>query len=127
MADLIYPELSYIITGICFDAHNELGRYAREKQYGDYLASKFKSINFPFLREIEIASTNNRIDFIVANKILLELKNKRIITKEDYCQVQRYLQACDIKLGLLINFRTQYLKPIRIVKIETANANKFKF
>jgi len=34
---IIYPELSYKIIGILFEAHNELGRYGREKQYGDVI------------------------------------------------------------------------------------------
>ena len=37
---LIYPKLSYVVTGICFDVHNELERYSREKQYGDLIERK---------------------------------------------------------------------------------------
>lgn len=40
--NLIYPELSYKINGILFSTHNEIGCYAREKQYGDVLERKFK-------------------------------------------------------------------------------------
>ena len=39
---LIYPELSYEITGLCFNIHNELGRYAKEKSYGDLFEQKLK-------------------------------------------------------------------------------------
>ena len=40
--DLIYKKLSYEITGILFEIHNELGRYCNEKQYGDILETKLK-------------------------------------------------------------------------------------
>lgn len=39
---IIYPELSYLITGICFAVHNELGRFSREKQYSDAIEKKAK-------------------------------------------------------------------------------------
>jgi len=39
--------------------------------------------------------------------------------------VQRYLQTANLKLGLLVNFRNRYLKPVRIVKIETDARHKF--
>jgi hypothetical protein len=48
---LIYPDLSYKICGLCFHAHNKLGRYRNEKQYGDLLEKLFKENNFNFERE----------------------------------------------------------------------------
>lgn len=38
---IIYPELSYLITGACFDVHNTMGRFLKEKQYGNELEKKF--------------------------------------------------------------------------------------
>lgn len=125
-AELIYPELSYLITGILFEAHNEKGRYAREKQYGDFIEKKLKELGIPYKREIIIADSGNTLDFIIENKIVLELKNKTILTKQDYFQLQRYLQTTGIKLGILVNFRYKYLKPIRIVRIDTISKAKYK-
>ena len=122
---LIYPELSYIITGICFEVHNELGRYCREKQCCDAIEKKLKIIGMPYLREFKIGASGNTVDFLIDKKIILEIKAKPLILKDDYFQVQRYLQASGIRLALLANFRNRYLKPIRIVRIDTKAKERF--
>lgn len=122
---IIYPELSYLITGLCFDIHNSIGRFCREKQYSDAIENKLKALKIPFQREFILKDTGNILDFIVDNKIILEIKAENSFLKENYYQIQRYLQASNLKLGLLINFRNRYLKPIRIIRIDTNIKNKY--
>lgn len=122
---LIFPELSYLLTGICFDVHNTLGRFSKEKQYCDVLEGKLKNSNVPYKRELKIQNTGNVLDFVIDNKIVLEIKAKRVLLKEDYYQLQRYLQTVNMKLGLLVNFRNRYLKPARVIKIDTDARKKF--
>lgn len=119
---VLHPELSYIITGILFAVHNELGQYAREKQYGDLIEVKLKESKIPYKREIAVADSGNILDFIIDNTIALELKSARILTKENYRQIQNYLQQTQLKLGLLVNFRPKYLKPMRIIRIDSHNS-----
>jgi len=116
---VIHPELSYTITGVLFSTHNELGEYAREKQYGDVIERKLKEIKIPYKREIAISDSGNILDFIIDNKIALELKSARILTKDNYRQIQNYLQQTGLKLGILVNFRSKYLKPVRIIRIDS--------
>ncbi|MBT3413111.1 MAG: GxxExxY protein [Candidatus Jacksonbacteria bacterium] len=121
MAELLFPELSYKINGLCFQAHNEIGRFGREKQYADRVEELFIKNNIEHEREFLIErleqspARGNRVDFYVKNNILLDLKTKNFITKEDYYQMQRYLKAANLKLGLIVNFRTTYLHPKRIL------------
>jgi GxxExxY protein len=115
---ILYPELSYTITGILFAAHNELGQYAREKQYGDVIEKKLEEAKIPYKREIAVADSGNILDFMIDDKIVIELKTTRIILRDHYRQIQNYLQQTQIKLGLLVNFRSQYLKPIRVIRID---------
>ena len=115
---IIHPELSYLVTGVCFSVHNELGRYAREKQYGDAIEQKLDESRIPYKREVRIGDSGDIVDFFIDDKILIELKAVRFLLKEYYFQIQRYLQTSRLRLGLLINFRNRYLKPVRIVRID---------
>ena len=45
----------------------------------------------------------------------IKMQEFSFITKEDYFQTQRYLQAANIKLGLIVNFRSTFLKPKRVI------------
>lgn len=120
--NLIYPELSYELTGILFGIHNELGRFRRERQYGDLLEIKLKEAGLNYEHEKELIldqgtdkRISDKVDFCVENKILIDLKAKKFITKEDYYQMLRYLKAAKLKLGLIVNFRNTYLKPKRVI------------
>jgi len=115
---VIYPELSYTITGILFAVHNELGQYSREKQYGDLIEKHLEKISMSYNREFPIGDTGNILDFIVDNKIAIELKATRTLTKEHFRQIQNYLQQSGLRLGMLVNFRQKYLKPARIIRID---------
>lgn len=121
---VLYPELSYKVVGVLFETHKELGNYAREKQYGDFIERKLKEISLPYKRELEISNTGNILDFLIDNKIILELKSVREISKEYYRQLQNYLQQTNMKLGILVNFRTAHLRPIRILKIDNIRNNE---
>lgn len=88
------------------------------------MENEFKNKQLPYLREYRI-NGGNILDFVINNKIILELKAKDILTKEDYFQTQRYLQFLKLRLALLVNFRNKYLKPKRIVLIETITKQRF--
>ena len=121
MAKIVYRELSYRITGVCFRVHRELGRFARERQYADRMEALFRESCICYEREYELhrldpsAPLGNRVDFLIDRCIVVECKTKPFITKEDYVQVQRYLHASQCRLGLLVNFRHVYLKPKRVL------------
>ena|SRR3989344_6236521 len=112
---VVHPELSYIINGLLFEIHNALGRFCREKQYGDALATLMDERNVNYEREKALPLKfvgnrfTNKADFIVNKQILLEL-------------IQRYLEAADLRLGIVANFRNKYLKPTRIIRSNSYNS-----
>lgn len=124
---ILYPKMSYIITGCCFETHNNLGCFQSERQYADELERIFKEKELKFQREFDLKNLSqeiprgNRVDFLINNEtddiILLEIKAKKFITKEDFYQMLRYLKSSKIKLGLIVNFRNRYIKPKRIINI----------
>lgn len=121
---VIYPELSYALNGALFAAHNRLGRFEKEKRYGDVFEEELRTANVSYRREVALGESGNRVDFLAEEKVVVELKAKRGFTQEDFRQIQNYLQESGIKLGLLVNFRDGHLKPKRIVRIDTDRKDK---
>jgi len=121
---IIEKELSYQLTGIFFEIHNELGRFAREKQYADLLEKKLKERNIKYKRELPLKTSNktlNIFDFLIEDKILVEIKRKPVNTADDYRQIMRYLESTGLELGILVNFGLEYLKPKRILNYKLLN------
>lgn len=122
MSDIIYPELSYKIMGILFDVHNKLGPNFQEKYYQKAIAEKFKLVEIPFVKEFPITINIDGInlgryfiDFVVDEKIALEVKRIDYFTKKEWHQVTAYLSAGKLKLGILVNFSKPSLVYKRIL------------
>lgn len=119
---IIYPKLSYLICGLCFNTQNKLGRFRSERQYADFFESSLREYGIVYQREATLPGSfpgeqpnRNKPDFIIDDKIILDLKAKRIITKEDYFQMKRYLVSSRKRLGLIVNLRTNYVSIKRVL------------
>lgn|SRR3989344_4809267 len=130
MKQLLYPELSYKIIGLCFEVHNQLGKYRNEQQYADALEQKLKDGKISYKREKFLPTSfvgeknRNKPDFLIEDRIVVDLKAKRIISKDDYFQMKRYLESSNKELGVIVNFRSQYLTSKRILRPDSEHSDK---
>ena len=123
MSNLIYKQESYDIIGVCMEVHNELGKGFSEIVYGDALEIELRNAKINYQREVKFNITykGNLLphyyvaDFIIDNKIVLEIKAIESLTKSHIKQTLNYLAASKIKLGLLINFGEDSLTYKRIL------------
>ncbi|MCG2726273.1 MAG: GxxExxY protein [Elusimicrobia bacterium] len=110
--DLIYKDESYLIQGAVFEVYKEMGNGYLEAVYQECLEIEFSKNNIPFVskKNLEIKYKGDKLnqtykpDFILFDKIIVEIKGVKIIAKEHQAQVLNYLKATGLKLGLVINF-----------------------
>lgn len=119
---LVYPEESYKIMGVLFEVHNKLGTQYQEKHYQRAIETKFLEYNIPYQKEVVARiDFGNRelgtfiLDFIVFNKIILELKKVNFISLDNIKQALRYLDGMKLKLCILANFKYKKLEYKRII------------
>lgn len=120
--ELIYPELSYKIIGILYNIHNELGNKYQEKYYQRAIEIEFDSQKISFKKELpaNLIYKGNKIgkyflDFLIEEKIVLEIKATDNFKVRDFKQVSAYLKNTNMHLGILANFRTEKLTYKRIL------------
>lgn len=114
---MIQDEVTYKIIGCAMKVHNNLGAGFQKIIYQRCLAIEFENSGLVFEREkdhliyyedIEVGT--RRADFVVENKVVVELK--ALVNLEDVhlAQAKNYTVAYDFPLGLLINFGSQSLQ-----------------
>ena len=115
---LLHQELTNKILKACYIVHNELGCGFFEKVYQEALAIQMTEMGIPFEREKQLPITYHGkvlnceylADFVVDNKVIVELKAVTEMSTVFEAQTINYLKATGIKVGLLINFGVTQLQ-----------------
>lgn len=122
--DLVYPELSYKIVGILFEVYNNSGYGYQEKHYQRAIALLLKEKNILFKEQVGISlvfKSNNIgkyfLDFLIDDKIVLEIKKGDRFSKIHIDQINNYLKSAKYKLGILATFTSGGIKFKRILNI----------
>ncbi len=113
--NLLYKDEVYKIVGAAFEVYNELGNGFLEAVYQEALEIELNLQKIKFIpqNELKIFYKHNELkqkykpDFLVYDKIIVEIKSIKTLTDNDYAQLINYLKATNLKLGLLINFGSQ--------------------
>lgn len=117
-ADMNENDLSYLIRGAAFKVHSTLGPGLLESVYEAALSHELKKIGLevknqvgiPFIYDEIRFDIGFRLDIIVNDKIIIEIKSVEALQDVHHKQLLTYLKLTNKKLGLLINFNIVSLK-----------------
>jgi len=123
MSELVYPKESYEIIGICMEIHRILGSGLLEIVYKDALEYEFRKKAVLYEREKEYLVRYKDVilphrfyaDFVVLDKIILEVKAVSNLQNESIARAINYLKISGNRLGLVVNFGTDELVYKRVV------------
>lgn len=117
MAEIDLEECAFKVIGAAIEVHRALGPGFLEAVYEEALCYELELRNISFFRQHPIAVQykgrligEGRIDILVENCLIVELKAVDDLIGVHTAQVISYLKATGLHLGLLINFKTQILK-----------------
>jgi GxxExxY protein len=122
---IVYPKLSYQLMSVFFSVHNQLGNELQEKYYQRAVEDGLRLKHIPFQTQVYIPIQsrygqhgNYFLDFIINNKIALELKAQPTIYGKDIRQLLAYLSITKLRLGIIANFRTLRLTYKRLINAQ---------
>jgi GxxExxY protein len=111
-------ELSYLIIGAAMDIHKSVGPGLLESAYETALAFELeeqgllvqRQLSMPFIYKEIRQDVGYRVDLMVENKVIIEIKSVETLAPVHFSQTLTYLKLSEKRLGLLINFNTRLLK-----------------
>lgn len=115
---MIENELAKEVVDAAIKIHKTLGPGLLEKAYEECLAFELRKRGLkvdqqkglPLNYEEVVMEVGYRVDILVENKLVVEIKSVRALQDNDTAQVLTYLRLSGCKLGLLINFNVVLLK-----------------
>jgi GxxExxY protein len=124
MSIYLYEEETYKIIGSLMEVHKNLGKGFSEIVYKDAFEYELKQINFTFEREKEYSVHYKDIilnhkfyaDFVVLDKIIIEIKSTDSLHEKHISQCLNYLHVSGHRLAILVNFNKTSLEYKRIIK-----------
>ena len=107
-------DITYQIRGAIYDVYKELGPGLLESVYEEALCFELKQRGLTVERQVQVPvvykgnmlNTELRLDILVENSIIVELKSVDEMKKVFAKQLLTYLRLMDKKVGLLVNFNT---------------------
>jgi GxxExxY protein len=113
-----YNQLTYDIIECCIEVHKELGPGLLESIYEECLESVLVENGLKVQRQVEVPlffkgkklSKGFRLDMLINDSVILELKSVETILPIHEAQLVSYLKLSKSQLGLLVNFNSKYLK-----------------
>ncbi|MEI7509655.1 MAG: GxxExxY protein [Flavobacterium sp.] len=124
MADYLYEEETYKIIEALIEVHKNLGKGFSEIVYKDAFEYELNKINFQYEREKEylvhykdvILNHKFYADFVVLDKIIIEIKSTDSLHDKHISQCLNYLHVSGHRLAILVNFNKTSLEYKRIIK-----------
>lgn len=120
-AERVHWDLTERIIGAAIEVHRQLGPGFLEKVYEEALALEMNCRGIPFERQITIPVRyraqlvgKHRLDFLVFDEIVVELKAISELQDVHFTMVRSYLRAARKEHGLLLNFSLLTLDPRRV-------------
>ena len=117
-----YSDETGKIIGLAMEVHKFLGNGFQEVIYQRALEIEFSINNIPFKREFEMPIIykneqigTRRVDFLLYDKISVELKALIKLERVHYAQAINYLEAYNLEIGLLLNFGAESLEMKRLL------------
>ena len=130
-SSLPYHDLTYKIREVLFNVKKELGGGHKEIVYQRAIEIELEKSNLKFSREVQIPINykNKKVgiyipDFVIENKIIVELKALSFVGSTEKKQVWSYLKGSRYKLALLVNYGPKELTVERII-YEKARSSAF--
>ena len=115
---------TYILIGIGMEIHRHLGKGFLEIVYKDAFEYELEQKNILYQRESEFKIAYKGIflphtfqaDFIIDEKVILEIKSKEGIIDAHFAQVLNYLACSKLQIGLILNFHENSLQYKRVIR-----------